>query len=318
MAMQDSDTELLLLILLLQGMEDEDPFVGEMLYERLRHRLIRSELFDPEIDHLLRRRLHFPSRSRERRLSESREIANSVLDGFRKSFQETTSSRIEKLESIINEVDSKSDSIKGVLSELQNELEDQKKNTQEYFWLLSSGADLNQVPITRFMPVRVYVSDPVPQQSTLNGILESIEKLLGDVGFERSDEFPEESGSWWKKIVVKTKGLFTQKEVNERLQKVERAAEIAYLDKPQAEANQCQAQAASSLISSLSDIANACIQAGSLLLVKATNNGSSSIVARTLTPMELKLLEENQAMLRKPEKIINWLQQAEKKRLTKP
>ena len=183
--------------------------------------------------------------------------------------------------------------------------------------MLSAGVDVAKVALTRYLPLKVFVSDPVPDRITLEKIVNSIETLLNEEGFERADEFPEETGSWWKKLVLRTKNVATHEQVIDRIKKAERAAEIAILDKPQAEANQCQAEAASSLISSLGEIANACIQAGSLLVVKATNNGKSSIIARTLTPMELKHLEENQAVLRKPGEILEWLQNIGNKRLTK-
>ena len=97
MAMPENDSELMLLFLLLQTLsEDGDPFVGEMLYKRIRRRLRRSELLDPEMDMLLRERLHYPSKSRSRRLEESREVATSVLEGFRRSFEESTTQRLQK------------------------------------------------------------------------------------------------------------------------------------------------------------------------------------------------------------------------------
>jgi len=86
MASPGNNSELLLLILLLQSLsEEDDPFFGREIYERLRRRLKHSELFDPEIDHLLERRFRYPGRYRDRRLSEAREVATSVLEGFRRS-----------------------------------------------------------------------------------------------------------------------------------------------------------------------------------------------------------------------------------------
>jgi hypothetical protein len=319
MAIPGNDSELLLLVLLLQGIyEDDDPFLNEVLYDRIRRKLKQRELLDPELDHLLERRLHYPGRYRSRRLEESREIATSVLEGFRQSFEESTNKRIGELETTIAQVAEKSQQIELELGSQREALDGHRRDAQDYFWLMASGADIRAVAVTRYVPVRAYISDPVPQQATLNRIVSSLERLLDDAGFEKTDDFPEESGSWWKRLVLRTKDPATQKEVTDKLKKVERAAEIAYLDKPQAEANQCQAQAAASLIGALKETENACIQAGSLLVVKATNNGNASIVVRTLTPIELKHLEENQAVLRRPEEILDWLQGAEKKRLTKP
>ncbi len=315
--MPGNDSELLLLFLLLQSLsEEDDPFFGEMLYDKIRKRLRSSELFDPEIDHLLERRFRYPQKSRSRRLSESREIATSVLEGFRKSFEESTNKRIDELENSVHKIDEHTQSLQSDLSKHKAKATAFRRTSQDYLWLLGAGVDITKVKLNRYIPVRVYLSDPVPEQRTLDKLSNSIAQLLEEAGFERSDEFPEETGSWWKRFVFKTKNAVTNKEVTDRIKKVERAAEIAVLDKPQAKANLCQAQAASALISSLSDTENACIQAGSLLVVKATNNNESSIITRTLTPMELKYLEENQAVLRKPEEILDWLQGVEKKRLT--
>ena len=67
----------------------------------------------------------------------------------------------------------------------------------------------------------------------------------------------------------------------------------------------------------LGQTSTACIQAGSLLLVKASDpEGDNCIVARTLTHAEIKQLEENQSMLKRPQEILEWLQTNDQKRLT--
>jgi hypothetical protein len=126
-------------------------------------------------------------------------------------------------------------------------------------------------------------------------------------GFEKTAEFPSEQGSWWKQIFYRTKDAVSQKGVQKRLEKVERAVKANYLDKPQAEANAHQAVAVSSLINALKEIPNACIQVGSLLVVKTGDDNKSIVLARTLTAEELKRLKENQSMLRHPDLILEWL-----------
>ena len=314
----NNDSDLLLLLLLFHVLADEDdPFWQEVLYKELRKRLRESKYFDPKIDHLIRERLYRRRKLRERHLTESREIAISVLEGFRKSFGEAIHHEISSLDRIIHKVKRDIELLQSDLSRHESEATLFRRTTQDYLWLLSMGIDISNVKVNRYIPVRIYVADPIPDQEILNLISNSISHLLEDIGFERSDEFPEETGSWWKKIVFRSKEAISKKELTKKLKKAERAAEIAVLDKPQAEANLCQAQAASDLISSLSNTKNACIQAGSLLVLKTTNkNNESSIIVRTLTPLELEYLEENQAILRKPEKILDWLQNIENNRLT--
>jgi hypothetical protein len=82
--------------------------------------------------------------------------------------------------------------------------------------------------------------------------------------------------------------MFTRPAIATRLRKAERAVEATYLDKPQAEANHFQAIGAASVIGALAGADNACVQVGSLLVVKATAaDGKCVVVARTLTTDEL-------------------------------
>jgi predicted HTH transcriptional regulator len=69
-----------------------------------------------------------------------------------------------------------------------------------------------------------------------------------------------------------------------------------------------QVEAVSSLVDALKEVPQACIQVGSLLMVKTTgDDGRSMVLARTLTALELRLLEANQPMLRYPDRILEWL-----------
>lgn len=138
----------------------------------------------------------------------------------------------------------------------------------------------------------------------------AVERLFDPLGFERSYELPDESGSWWKKLLLRTKGFFASADVQKRLRTAEGALEAHYLDKPQAEANHLQAGAAAPLITALGTTPNACIQVGTLLLVKATKDGQSAVITRTLTKEELRRLEENQAMLKRPDQVLEWLETA--------
>ena len=90
----------------------------------------------------------------------------------------------------------------------------------------------------------------------------------------------------------------------ERLQKLERAAEVTALDKPQAVANKDHATAIATLVKALDKSNQACVQAGNLLLLK---NGDD-IIAKTLSPAELRAVEKNQALLKQPQHLLHKLQ----------
>lgn len=146
--------------------------------------------------------------------------------------------------------------------------------------------------------------------------MQALQELLQPEGFVLAYSLPDEEGSWWKRFVFRSKEFLTSDDVTSRLKKAERAVEATYLDKPQAEANNLQAGAAASLIGALSTTDKACIQVGSLLVVKATDaDGKSAVIARTLTSEELREIEENQTILRDPQRILEFLEGAERKRI---
>jgi hypothetical protein len=79
-----------------------------------------------------------------------------------------------------------------------------------------------------------------------------------------------------------------------------------------------QVEAVSSLVDALKEVPQACLQAGSLLMVKTTGDDGRSVVsARTLTALELRLLEANQPILRYPDRVLEWLNQYPKAELIK-
>jgi hypothetical protein len=314
--MATRDDDILILALLLMGLYyEDDPEYAEYLYRRLRDRLKQTEAFDPMLDEFLFRRLRSPRGLYKRRVEETREIASSVLEGFRKQFESSIGKRIDELSKNLDSLRHRTEEISSRLTDHDISIRSVADDIHSYLWLVTVGADFAVVPMVRFLPVRIYLP-LVPERRVLSQVVAAINALAGQIDLEMADEFPEESGSWWKRFVFKTKQFLTQKQVQERLEKAERALQANYLDKPQAEANKYQAEAASSLISALNGTSTACIQVGSLLVVKATaKSGECAVMARTLSPSELKLLEENQAMLKSPEQILDWLQKGQSNQL---
>jgi Tfp pilus assembly protein PilZ len=161
---------------------------------------------------------------------------------------------------------------------------------------------------SRTLLVKIYVAGRVPGAAWRNGLTEALENLLEGPVMRLAGQKPDRFGSWWKELIFRTRKAAESQEVRDALEKAKTAIELAYLDGPQAAANEKQAQGASAVIAALSNIESACIQAGSLLVVKCTNDdGRSAIFARTLSPVELKRLESNQAMLQRPDDILAWL-----------
>jgi len=257
--------------------------------------------YDEEIGKITNRMLqeftHFTEKESQRRSKEVEERF-SFFDRNTTSFKKDLSS-----------IKSDYEKVKNTLSEYEDKLVSHSSELHNYFWLSSSNVDFSASKMKRYIPARIYISDPVPSSEMLSVIKDSLSKFVHSLGFDLNDDLPDETGSWFKKFFFKTKDALTQDEVLERVKDAEEALKIKHLKKPQAEANKAQAEATSALIQALKDTPAACVQVGSLLLVKAPNNkGDSGIFVRTLTPFELKELEENQSILGKPEQILDWLQ----------
>ena len=297
---QRNDDNLLLLLfaLILAGDFDDEPFAYELLHRLGRSGKLREQL-GPDLDYLLDRRLRLGPRSR--RHEEFREFSASLVKGLRAGFEQQTHALTEAI----------------VAGRRSNEqpLAETAADLYDTIWLLSVGGSVSKAQMRRPVPVRVYFSDATPLAQRAS-VMVSLQELLEPEGFVLAYSLPDERGSWWKRFIFRSKELLTSDDVTSRLKKAERAVEATYLDKPQAEANNLQAGAAASLIGALSTTDKACIQVGSLLVVKALDaEGKSAVIARTLSPDELREIEENQTILREPQRILEFLQGAERRRL---
>jgi hypothetical protein len=284
-----------------------DIHTGEKELDILLEDLIRSGDFEDLIlreDPRGRKDLY----SRRALRDEAQEVAEFTIQRFRRELEDSVFHRLDGVNSQLESIQQTQTRLDSENLNRNNQLELSKAEIQSYLWLLTTGADIASIDIKRYIPVRIYVSDPVPSSDELSNLLIALDEMSGLIGFEKTGEFPSEQGSWWKQIFYRTQDAVSQEHVQKRLTKVERAIQTNYLDKPQAEANEHQADAVSSLVNALKEVPDACIQVGSLLMVKTTSaDGKSMVVARTLTAQELKLLEENQPMLRCPDRILEWL-----------
>lgn len=196
--------------------------------------------------------------------------------------------QIEQLRREINALESKTDAL--------------QVDTHSLLAIQALGLPADQVQSTRFVPVRAYI-DQTPD-GAINALSVAIDDVLAAFGFTVADEFPEIRGSWFKKWFAKTMEALSQPEVIERLEKIERAVELKTVDKPQADVDEKQAGAIAKLITSLNNVPNAAVQAGSVLVIKLTTNNGPIIQARTLSQDEMLELENNQLLLQNPAEVL--------------
>lgn len=327
------------LLLLLAASNSADPEWIDYFIRRLSHSGRMSGLLerDPEFMDLLRRR---PIYTHERRMRETREIASTVLEGARLS----DSKKIDDLEERTSLLLFRLNDLK---QQLDARLTASSAELHSFLWLASTGADLKHARIQRYIPARAYVTDPVPSESALQDLVNSVNSLADALGFERAEELPERKGSWFKEWFQRTKKAVTSPEVKEtaiiladgqvakhgwlpqaEVEKVQ--AETAKLsaesEKIKAEAELARAQAkkltaeAENLVidrlqklqQSIERIpGDVCVQLDRYLCIKSAsaNTAQTRMLIIYLNDSALKHLAENSAMLERPNEILLWLHQ---------
>lgn len=174
----------------------------------------------------------------------------------------------------------------------------------------SSGrANVDRVPQLYSLedwPVSIYLQDG----SEVEGrqIQRAVRDVLLDLGFDLMSESDPILGSFWQRARAKARDPQTKKALGERMDKLERSAEVHLLAVPESQANMQNAQGLAAIISALKGERAAVIQLGPLLVVKVpTHDGESTVLCKTLTASELKRLERDPGLLSDPIQLVSQL-----------
>jgi hypothetical protein len=202
--------------------------------------------------------------------------------------------------------------IKELRSELNSKLaevhytkgEEQLRNRSaldSFVWFSTVEANLQDAQIIRYLPLRIFFGDPVPPHK--DKIVDALVSALSPFDFAFAYEERPVAGSWFQNIWMRTKALLSRKEVQDRMAKFEEALTAKYLGSEKAELGKKEVDAHAAIIAALKDTSQAVIDFGSFILVK---NGDKLIIRR-ITNEEIQKIEENQALLRNPEKLLDVL-----------
>ncbi len=118
------------------------------------------------------------------------------------------------------------------------------------------------------------------------------------------DLLPPERGSWFRRFRER---VDDDKFQEDALNRAERAAEVRALTGPEGEANRNNAEAVALLLEATQAIPNLVVNAGSVLLIKATNDGGPQVWAKTLTATELRAFEVSQHLMNSPTAALEYL-----------
>lgn len=192
-----------------------------------------------------------------------------------------------------------SEYVHGTLAEL-------KSDVRPLLQSFSLGIPVDQAPLNRYVPVRVYLKEG--SGDSVEGISWAVDRVLENISFVVTDDIPEEKGSWWKKWTAKSKAVLTHPEVQERLAKVEQAIELQILHTPIAKIDRDLAGAVAELIKAVENEPEAVLQVGTILILKIKgNDGKSKVMVRTLSPKQLAVIERCPEFLKEPANVFDLL-----------
>jgi hypothetical protein len=180
-----------------------------------------------------------------------------------------------------------------------------KQETHSYFAMQSLGLDLSAVPLHRFIPCRVYLSKGNPE--TVQAVSSALKTTLEALAFEISDEFPAQRGSFFQKWFGKTKEAVMLPEVQKRLEKLEKAAELKIIAQPQADVDKTLAESVKVLFDACPKGEEVAMQVGSVLLIRYLKDGKMRNEVKTLSASEMIYLEKHQDILSTPSETLRKL-----------
>lgn len=197
--------------------------------------------------------------------------------------------------------------LKKSFKSLKNSVEKlEKENLLIKELLYSDATSFDDSKTIQTIPIDIYLDTNEPQG--IFEVYDAVLKFAKSIGFEDSIEFEAVKGSWYKRILAKSKEKLSSDEVQEKLKEAEYGIEVNTILKQQSEIDKNQSESLSNIITSLKDIPNASIRIGGLIVVKLTDEeGSVSLQTRTLSIKELHLLNKKPELLLKPRQILQAL-----------
>jgi len=225
----------------------------------------------------------------ERQLSDLRKVFEFTLSKELKGYKNSTDIAINELTSELNTL--KNDNL--VL----------KKSFIDFV----SNSVFEDIARTQFIEAEIYLDSNEP-----DSILDAytyIKLALNNLDFELNLELPAVFGSWYKRLIAKSKSAITSEEVTSRLKEMEYAFEVNGILKQQSEIDKNQSEALLNILKGIENTPNAVIRIGSLLVIKVTSaiTNIPSIHVRTLAIKELHFLNKNPHLTNNPVELLDSL-----------
>lgn len=167
---------------------------------------------------------------------------------------------------------------------------------------------LERAPVEASMGVAAWLdtSDPAVARK----VFEALDDLVEILGYNRPENEDIRRGSFWRQASAWMRKAVGSDEVKDRLIKVERAIELQHLDSKQADVDSKIGETVGQLIASLDEIPQACLQAGSILLIKYHDGRGPVLLMRSLSQLEIRALERYPEIQMRPREALQALSAA--------
>jgi transcription elongation factor GreA len=152
----------------------------------------------------------------------------------------------------------------------------------------------------RTLPISVFLATDANASEVELALVE----LLDAFGIDITESMPPIIGSWFGLMLARFRRWLASDQAEEVLTRIERAVELHMVDQPQADVDSKQAESVARLTTALEKQETACIQVGSLFLIKV----DGILVARNLSPTELSFLGSHPTILSTPRQVLNALE----------
>ena len=242
-----------------------------------------------------------------RQILNEQDRIKSVID-YQLQEQENLKSAVGFQRGVIDDLRDACHDLAKMIKGLEKSLNETTSDLETMIWLSQSGHNLDDVPLRRPAPVRIFVGDPVPHVGALHRLSKAVVLLASDLGYDVSRDYEAQQGSWYKRFWIKTKEVATKDEVVSRVTKMEKVLENQLLGQGIANKSKKDAESTSMLLNALENIENAAIQLESILLVKVTGPDGKPIVSvKALSTDEIIAIEKNKRLLKQPDRILDEL-----------
>jgi hypothetical protein len=201
------------------------------------------------------------------------------------------------------------DELNKLMAAALDDINAQPENRQNRPLLASAGQGLPRPGISSQAPeeISIVIYIDTDSDADIARVVQRTDEFVDVLGYEGPIEPIIERGSFFRRSWAKIRKTATSSEAREIAAKAGRAIEMRYLDSEQADIDQKVAEAQASLIDSLADISNACIRAGSILLIKYTGTNGPVVFTRNLSQLEISILEKYPEIQRTPQTALDAL-----------